>query len=149
MLETFAVLVVGAGVTVFFVEDEGAGAGAALVGSWFGGACERLLYFGGCVGLLGGVVGVLVVLLLCAFGVGVKVRKLIGMEEELVLEEGLAGTFSLLLTFSLELDGTVKVLFGPLARVALRVPLMVEKMMGVITVVLGLRRTAGVLAFGA
>lgn len=143
-------LVVGAAVTVFFVEDEGAGAGAALVGSWLGGACERELYSGGCVSLLGGVVGVLVVLLLlCPFGVGVKVRKLIGMEEELVLEEGLGGTFSLTLSLSLELDGTVKVLLGPLARVALRVPLMVEKMMGVMTVVLGLRRTAGVLAFGA
>lgn len=135
-------LVVGAAVTVFFVEEED-GAGAALVGSWFGGAWERELYFGGCVGLLGGVVEVP---LLSPLGVGVNVRKLIGAEEELLVEEDLGGTFSF--TLSLELDGTVNVLFGPLARVALRVPLMVEKMMGVMTVVLGLRRTAGVLAFG-
>lgn len=77
-------------------------------------------------------------------GVGVKVWKLIGMVELvfllLALLEGLGEGFLLEpeLALELELGGTVKVLSGSLPRMALTVPSIVEKMIGVMTVVLSL-----------
>lgn len=67
------------------------------------------------------------------FGVGVKVWKLMGMDDDVVAlelldgcEEGAAASVEL----ESVADGTVKVLAGPLARVALTVPLMVVKTIG-------------------
>lgn len=73
-------------------------------------------------------------------GVGVKVWKLMGIGEEVVALELLDGCEDRTVA-SLELapvlEGTAKVLAGPLARVALTVPLMVVKTIGWMTVVLG------------
>lgn len=105
---------------------------------WVLGGEDVVVVGGGGLGLLDDALGDGGALFL---GVGVKVWKLIGMVELVfLLLEGLGEGFSLALELALELElgGTAKVLAGPLPRMALTVPSIVEKMIGVMTVVLGL-----------
>lgn len=108
LLETVAVLVVGAALTVCFDEEALDGDGA--LDGVSGGACESALYSGGAVWVMLEVEVVVVVVgaggtvldedelldgdgAAVFLGVGVKVRKLIGEEEELLVlllaDEGL------------------------------------------------------------